>query len=629
MPVPATPEQIRTLLAELKELRSSCLAMEKEFGASIADACSQSQRSVQNLLHYLALRKHDLRDLQSRLAALGLSSLGRSESSALAAVESVIAVVETLAAEKLSERSPCVEFNAGSAILTAQADQLLGTAPKGRAVRIMVTMGTEAAGSYELVKELVEAGMDVMRVNCAHDSASEWERMIDHMRRANTELGKHCRVVMDLAGPKLRTGPVHRGHHVVRWRVERNALGAACKPARIAIVGPRTSGGVPPVDAVLPVPAAILSAVVVGDTIRIRDSRKKKRELTVIKKADHHCICTCEQGAYVLSHAVLSLLRNGEKIARGHVGELPFVEEPLRLKTGDRLVLTRTEDTPRTQRHRELPHISCSLPEVFSTAQAGQPIFFDDGKIEGRIREVSRDRIVVEIVHAGAGGAKLGSAKGINLPETDLGIGAMTEKDRHDLDFVAEHADIAGMSFVRRPEDVLELQQALAARGKVDMGIILKIESRQGFDQLPFIMMAALRQQPAGIMVARGDLAVEIGFERLAEVQEEILWLSEAAHMPVIWATQVLETLAKTGTPSRAEVTDAAMGVGAECVMLNKGEHIVEAVRFLDHVLHRMQAHHLKKRSMLRKLAVAEVSVAGHDAQAKARGGKRSATVAA
>jgi len=94
----------------------------------------------------------------------------------------------------------------------------------------------------------------------------------------------------------------------------------------------------------------------------------------------------------------------------------------------------------------------------------------------------------------------------------------------------------------------------------------------------------------------------------LAEIQEEILWLSEAAHMPVVWATQVLETLAKTGIPSRAEVTDAAMGVRAECVMLNKGEHIVEAVQFLDRVLHRMQAHHLKKRSMLRGLAVAQVS---------------------
>jgi pyruvate kinase len=154
----------------------------------------------------------------------------------------------------------------------------------------------------------------------------------------------------------------------------------------------------------------------------------------------------------------------------------------------------------------------------------------------------------------------------------------------------------------------VELRQELAARGKSELGIILKIESRQGFDQLPFTLLAALRHHPIGIMVARGDLAVEIGFERLAEVQEEILWLSEGAHIPVIWATQVLETLAKTGIPSRAEVTDAAMGVRAECVMLNKGEHIVEAVRFLDHVLHTMQAHHLKKRSMLRRLAVAEVN---------------------
>ena len=218
--------------------------------------------------------------------------------------------------------------------------------------------------------------------------------------------------------------------------------------------------------------------------------------------------------------------------------------------------------------------------------------------------------MLVEIVHAATQASKLGSAKGINLPESDLGIGAMTEKDRRDLDFVAQHADIVGLSFVRRPEDVLELQQELAVRGKSQIGIILKIESRQGFDQLPLIMIAALRHHPVGIMVARGDLAVEVGFERLAEVQEEILWLSEAAHIPVTWATQVLETLAKTGIPSRAEVTDAAMGVRAECVMLNKGEHIVDTLRFLDHILHRMQAHHLKKRSMLRRLAVAQVNQA-------------------
>ena len=103
-------------------------------------------------------------------------------------------------------------------------------------------------------------------------------------------------------------------------------------------------------------------------------------------------------------------------------------------------------------------------------------------------------------------------------------------------------------------------------------------------------------------MIARGDLAVECGFERLAEVQEEILWVCEAAHMPVIWATQVLETLAKTGLPSRAEITDAAMGERAECVMLNKGPHILDAMRTLDDILRRMQAHQSKKRPLLRAL---------------------------
>ena len=99
---------------------------------------------------------------------------------------------------------------------------------------------------------------------------------------------------------------------------------------------------------------------------------------------------------------------------------------------------------------------------------------------------------------------------------------------------------------------------------------------------------------------------VEMGFERLAEVQEQILWLCEAAHVPVIWATQVLESRAKKGLPSRAEVTDAAMSGRAECVVLNKGPHVLDAVRFLDNVMTRMQRHQAKKRAVLRKLSVSD-----------------------
>ena len=116
-----------------------------------------------------------------------------------------------------------------------------------------------------------------------------------------------------------------------------------------------------------------------------------------------------------------------------------------------------------------------------------------------------------------------------------------------------------------------------------------------------------MRHSPVAVMVARGDLGVEVGFERLSEVQEEILWMCEAAHVPVIWATQVLESLAKGGMPSRAEVTDAAMGSRAECVMLNKGPYILQTLDFLRDVLARMESHQEKKSSMLRKLSISEV----------------------
>ena len=158
------------------------------------------------------------------------------------------------------------------------------------------------------------------------------------------------------------------------------------------------------------------------------------------------------------------------------------------------------------------------------------------------------------------------------------------------------------MSFVQHGRDIEALHAHLATLGAGSVGIILKIETRRAFENLPDLLLSAMGSQAAGVMIARGDLAVECGYERLAEVQEEILWAAEAAHMPVVWATQVLETLAKTGRPSRAEITDAAMGERAECVMLNKGPYILDAMRTLDDILSRMQSHQAKKRSLLRAL---------------------------
>jgi pyruvate kinase len=200
-------------------------------------------------------------------------------------------------------------------------------------------------------------------------------------------------------------------------------------------------------------------------------------------------------------------------------------------------------------------HVPCTLPEVFSQVKAGERIWFDDGRIGGIIRRVRKDHVQVEIVQCAAKGATLRSDKGINLPDSDLRLPALTTKDIEDLGFAVAHADLIGLSFVQREADVLELRHQLRAAGADHIGIILKIETRRAFERLAELTLAALQHPRSGIMIARGDLAVECGYERLAEVQEEILWVCEAAHLPVIWATQVLESLAKTGQPSRAEIT--------------------------------------------------------------------------
>jgi pyruvate kinase len=134
------------------------------------------------------------------------------------------------------------------------------------------------------------------------------------------------------------------------------------------------------------------------------------------------------------------------------------------------------------------------------------------------------------------------------------------------------------------------------------LGIVLKIETIEAYKNLPSIILKAMENYPIGVMIARGDLAIEVGWNNIAIVQEEILRLCDAARIPDIWATQVLENLAKKGVPTRAEITDAAMAQRAECVMLNKGPYIEKAVKMLDKILCEMQLIHKDKIPLLPKL---------------------------
>jgi pyruvate kinase len=287
-------------------------------------------------------------------------------------------------------------------------------------------------------------------------------------------------------------------------------------------------------------------------------------------------------------------------VATGRIGDLPPVPGFVTVQRGDVIEVALAVDPDEQSRHGR---IVVDVPELFTAVRPGERVLVDDGAIELTVLEVHPDSFRAEVLRPERG--KVKAEKGINLPDTTLTIPALGPDDHRAIEEMAGEVDLFALSFVSRPADLDDLWAELDRRGAGATGVILKIEHSTAFRNLPDLLLHGLQRPPIAVMVARGDLAVEVGFERLAEVQEQILWVCEAAHVPVIWATQVLESLAKDGVPSRAEVTDAAWGSRAECVMLNKGPHITEAMRFLDDVFERMHAHQDKRTAMFRPLSIA------------------------
>jgi len=598
---PTGGELVR-VLGQLDDLLESLELAESEWSDWLFTVAPEFRASARNMVHYWAIRQYDLRELQSRLGSFGLSSLGRSESHVEATLRLVRAAVVAILEDTWRPPEPAaVGANEGRELLRRRAVELLGPAPPGRETRIMVTLPSSAATNPDLVRGLVERGMNIARINCAHDDADAWRAMARHVRDASTITGRSCLVAMDLAGPKLRTGPIQPGPPVVKLKPRRDALGHVIAPARAWLTAAEGPAAPPESDMpILPVPGQWLARRRDGDVIALHDTRGAKRHLVLTRPdadAAAGFIATCDKTTYLVTGTVLHAAHRD----RIELGSLPALEQSLLLRRGDLLNLTR-DCSPAPVDAEGVPWIGCTLPEVFDNAQVGERIHFDDGRIGGEIVATDRDVLRVRIDHAAPDGSRLRTAKGINVPDTRLQVSALTDKDVADLATVVDVADVVDISFVQDPVDIVQLHETLRRLGGDHLGIVLKIETRRAFERLPQLLLSAMRQPCVGVMIARGDLAVEVGYERLAELQEEILWLCEAAHLPVIWATQVLEQLAKSGLPSRAEISDAAMGERAECVMLNKGAHIEDAVVVLDDILGRMAEHHYKKNALLPQL---------------------------
>jgi pyruvate kinase len=611
---------LRAIARELARIDAHLQAIDAHARPTLSLVDPDWIASAHNLAHYAALRQLDIRELQLLLQQHGLSSLGRSESFALRSLLEVrIRIAEALLARgvgtttevaELADRcTATLSWRTAEFLLHTHTHDVFGPKPNGRHVYVMVTAPSATEAGRAWITAMLRAGMNVLRINCSHEGPTEWKRIIDALVRARRDVGVECRVLMDLGGPKIRTGPIAEDARVLTWKPDRDRLGRVVAPARVTIRHAAQSAATS-VEPCILVHRRWYGRLRAGDTLHFRDTRRKSRVVTVRTVTDTTIVAESPARSYVLDGTTVEHRRGDRLVHRGAVGIGGPSDAAIVLTIGDVLVLTprailgrgaRTD--PRTRKEHPAV-VSCTLPAALTHVEVGHRVLIDDGKIEAVVeRLVGRD-VHLRITRTAKSQVKLRAEKGINLPDSELPVDSLTAVDRGHLRFIARHADMVGLSFVRRPEDVRALHQALDALGGRRIGVMLKIETRAGFEALPRILLEAMRRPPVAVMIARGDLAVEMGFERLAEVQEEILWLCEASHVPAVWATQVLDSLARTGIPSRAEVTDAAASVAAECVMLNKGPHVAEAVRALVDILRRMERHRYKKRSIFRKLGV-------------------------
>ncbi|MBT8283896.1 MAG: hypothetical protein HKO75_00805 [Flavobacteriaceae bacterium] len=574
------------LISEISSVIERLEHFEEKYSTELSEVHPNFAKSARNLVHYRAMRKEDIRAIQKKLANLGLTQLDRAEAHIMASLLSVRSILEGLLSKKPIKKAKAdLTFKKSIRMAKSNAKSLLGYRSKGRRTRIMVTLPSEAAHNYHMVREMISNGMNCARINCAHDTEKEWLLMIGNVRRASEKLNRKCKVTMDLGGPKVRTGTLKPGPKVKKLRPLKNLRGKIVEDYNVWM-GPN-----PDRDPTLPhIPVELmgLKKLKAGDRLFFRDARNKKRELTITSVTKLGCRAICQKTTYLETGMKLytNIEQNSVPII---VGDLPRLAPYILLHKEDFLRLHRDpvpgEPAVWDDKNKLISqaHISCTLGEVFDQVREGEPVFFDDGRIKGLIRQANKDELLVEIIKVGNNGSKLRADKGINFPESQLKISGLTAKDKKDLEFVVQHADTVNLSYVNRMQDVKDLIAEMQKLGAPEgFGIILKIETQNGFNNLTKILLEAMKNYPLGVMVARGDLAIECGWDNIIRVQREILSLCRAAQIPDIWATQVLENLSKQGIPSRAEMTDAAMAQRTDCVMLNKGPYIIQAIKLLD-----------------------------------------------
>lgn len=585
------------LLGRVRELIALDHTCPAQLVGDLALVAPAQLDAARNLLTCLRLRSENQSQLVAALRELCLDA-APSELSAMATLVQLERVLRHLChAAPLPDPPAHASSRDAQRALDAHRTALFGPVSGPRYTAIMVTLDP-ASVTVDLLRQLLAAGMDCVRINTAHDSPRAWQATLEALAEAERGRERPVALHVDLAGPKLRTLPIAgAGSQVRRVRPKKDVRGRVVTPALLEFGDGSASSSTC-------VPCSFSKHARVGDSVQLVDARGKQRRLYVVQSdSHHHFVCEVFQTTYIEAGNPLSLWRGGHVVADGRAGALPVVDDHVTLNVGSRLALVGPTE-PGSQEEREIPVDLCG-----ATVAVGDTVLLDDGQVSCTCVASSAARVELRVDRCRVN-FKLKHEKGINLPQSTFpdSVCALTTSDLEHLRFFAalmpSRPVTVGLSFVRAASDVRALHGALRQLGVAEhCATCVKIETAQALKHLPNVLLACLWEFPTAVMIARGDLAGEIGMEHLASAQDDVGVLAAACHLPVIFATQVLESLNKNGIASRAEITDVALqGAKAEAIMLNKGPHLVRTVATLHQLLEHAPRRQHKQAVPLRTL---------------------------
>jgi len=552
--------------------------------------------SYLNMQDFLTLKKNDLRSLQVELMMQGLSSLSRSHMHLLYTIEHELELLgcmlgkeESVKQDALSPLDAYEQIETRGAFIKCQKEKNA----------VMLTLPSNATEDEDFIKVLYEKSITAVRINTAHDSPEIWQEMANMVQNINQHHREACplKIYVDLAGPKIRTGEIEKG--IEPFRI-------CTKDMKTFMLVPVTGNITHLVEeegenrsAVIAVDDSFYRHLKHADMIEINDHDRKTRFYKIESWTSDHCMIQCGKKVEISAQTEIKIQQHKRHYRIAAPINFKMVPEEIRVFEGDRIVLSGKIALGHMVENADFKAI---VPlkmdgQLFGYLKEQDRVYIDDGKIKLRVIEQREDELLCRVERANVNGTVIKEEKGINFPDSHLDIAAITDEDKENLQHIVGFADIIGISFAQTQKDVQTLKELL--RGNEHIAIVTKIETNQGVHNLPHILSALSTWHNSAVMVARGDLAIEVGFENLAAVQGEIFDLCEAAHTPVIYATQILENLMKKNLPSRAEIIDASISHRADCVMLNKGPFAQRTIEILEKIIASMQPNFYKSQPLL------------------------------